>query len=249
MKLANIYPVSNQELYKDESYVMLLAHLLKYYNRASFRKDAYIIMDNGMYENSQVSTDVSDIIEKAEEYSIRVNEFIIPDVLNKKEETIHLFEKNIPAIKNYIGKYNFMFVAQAASLKELRESISYINGYKEELPNITVGIAKLIPVERNSKEFIDILKECKYPIHVLGIKDNFNEVKPLENIVRGVDSSQLAYMAKNEKCVPVDCLHYSRKEAENSHFTSNIDLENDFLSSKKIREFRDIIMPQLCFER
>lgn len=249
MKLANIYPVSNQELYKEETYVMLLAHLLKYYNRANFREDAYVIMDNGMYENSRVSTNVKDIIEEAEKFSIRVNEFIIPDVLNDKDETIHLFGQNIPAIKEYTGKYNFMFVAQASSLEELSESIKYINGFKEELPNITVGIAKLIPVERNTKEFITILKECKYPIHILGIKDNFNEVKPLETIVRGVDSSQLAYITKNEPQVPEDSLHYSRKAAMESHFAANIDLENDLLSSRKLRKFRDIVMPQLGFER
>lgn len=252
MKLANIYPVSNQDLYKEESYVMLLAHLLKYYNPANIKKDAYVILDNGLYEEAQISRDVQHIIDKAEAAKIPVNEFIVPDVLNDVEENIKLFERNISTIKKYVGKYNFMFVAQAKTEEELQRAVSYINQYKEELPNLTVGFSKLTPMQRDSDRAIQILKTCVYPIHILGIKLDFAEVDKLKEIARGVDTSQLAYIVKNEKNVPEDVAHYTRsgrREDGRGIEGKDIDLENDLLSSKKTKEFRDIIMPQLGFER
>lgn len=58
MKLANIYPIANQRNYEGESYVMILAHLVKegLYNPDVFCDKQYIIMDNGLYEGAQVST-------------------------------------------------------------------------------------------------------------------------------------------------------------------------------------------------
>ena len=58
MQIANIYPVANQQLYKDEKYVMILAHLVKkgFYKPENFSEDQYIIMDNGLFEGEQVST-------------------------------------------------------------------------------------------------------------------------------------------------------------------------------------------------
>ena len=50
--LANIYPVANKGLYKDEKYVMLLAHLLKYYKPEDFAEDSFLLLDNGLYEES-----------------------------------------------------------------------------------------------------------------------------------------------------------------------------------------------------
>ena len=51
MKIANIWPVYNQEMYAEEEYVMILAHLLKkgLYKPNCFSASSYIIMDNGLF--------------------------------------------------------------------------------------------------------------------------------------------------------------------------------------------------------
>ena len=252
MKLANIYPVANADMYKDESYVMLLAHLLKYYKPEYFNESSYKIMDNGLYEELQVSTDVQAIIDKVEAAGLQVNEFIVPDVLNDVEANIKMFESNIPTIKKYIGKYNFMFVAQSITPEELKVAIDYINQYKDELPNLAVGFSKLTPMERDSDEAIEVLKTCVYPIHVLGIKLDFAEVMKLDGIVRGVDSSQLAYIVKNEAEVPADPAHYTRSgRREDGRGVEGVDvgLDTVVLDTDKLRAFRDAIMHQLGFER
>ena len=250
MKLANIYPVANQELYKDESYVMILAHLLKYYKPENFNPDSYIICDNGLYEEAQVSTDLEPIIQMVKASGIPVNEIIIPDVLNDVHANIALFETNLEVVKNH-PELNFMFVAQANTPAELKIAIDYINQYVDTVPNLTVGFSKLSPMQRDSDEAIAVLKTCRYPIHVLGIKLSFDEVFKLKGIVRGVDSSHLAYIVKNESVVPVDPATYTRdgRRADGRGTAKDIELETDVLDSDKLRAFRDAIMPQLGFER
>ena len=79
MRLCNIFPIKNQRFYKDEKYVMILAHLLNLYSPQYFHKDQFVILDNGLYENAQVSTDLRDLIKIAQESSIHINEIVIPD--------------------------------------------------------------------------------------------------------------------------------------------------------------------------
>lgn len=250
MKLANIYPVANQELYKDESYVMILAHLLKYYKPENFNPNAYVIMDNGLYEEAQVSTDLEPIVQMAKNSGINVNEIIVPDVLNECEANIKLFETNLHVIKAH-PEMNFMFVLQSTTPAELKRAVDYINQYKDTVPNLTVGFSKLSPLDRMSDEVIDILKTCVYPIHVLGIMLSFAENEKLKTFVRGNDSSHLAYIVKNEDSVPADPLHYVRygRRADGRGTERDIELETDVLDSNKLRAFRDAIMPQLGYER
>lgn len=251
MKLANIYPVANQELYKDESYVMILAHLLKYYKPENFNPNAYVIMDNGLYEEAQVSTDLEPIVQMAKKSGINVNEIIVPDVLNECEANIKLFETNLPVIKAH-PEMNFMFVAQATTIAELKRAIDYINSYKDTVPNLAVGFSKLSPLDRLSDEVIAVLKTCVYPIHVLGVMLSFAENEKLKTFCRGNDTSHLAYMVKNEDSVPADPLHYTRsgRRADGRGVEGvDIELETDVLDSNKLRAFRDAIMPQLGYER
>ena len=79
MELANIFPIKNQSFYKDESYVMLLAHLIDKYDPQYFSENQYIILDNGLYEGAQVSTKLKDIIKIAEKSNLPISEIIIPD--------------------------------------------------------------------------------------------------------------------------------------------------------------------------
>lgn len=241
MKLANIYPVKNQQFYQGEEYVMILAHLVKkgLYNARNFNEHQYIIMDNGLYEEEQVSTGLEDVIMLAEKSGIPVNEIIVPDVLNEVSANIELFKKNEEVVRKYGSKYRFMFVAQAKNYEELSRAIDFINSYNDL--NLAVGISKLAPFNRSSSQAREIYKKCKYPIHLLGLKESFEELVGLEDLVRGCDSSQLAYIVKNEPSMPQDMLHYVRKgrRADGRGIEGvDIDLEHDELSNSRILSYR-----------
>lgn len=246
--VANIYPVANQDVYKDEKYIMLLAHLLKYYKKENLSEDSYRVIDNGLYEESQISTDVQYIIDKVEASEIDVDEFIVPDVLNEVDANIEMFKANLPTIRKYVGKYNFMFVAQSTTIEELKKAINFINSFHGELPNISVGFSKLSPLDRMDDEVIEIWKTCKYPIHVLGICTTWREVDKLKTFCRGNDTSQLVYMVKNETAIPEDPVDYTRSgRREDGRGVEGVDieLETDVLDSSRIREFREAVMPAL----
>lgn len=247
MKIANIYPVKNQELYKEETYVMILAHLMKkgLYKRENFSDKQYIICDNGLYEESQVSTNLQSLIDLIESSNIPVNEIIVPDVVNDLKATIKLFEENLETIKKYQSKYTFMFVAQSTTYEELKEAIEYINGFDL---NLSIGISKLTPLDRASKEAITIYKTALHPIHLLGLKTSFSELVGLENIVRGCDSSQLAYFVKNsfsdQPTIDVDFLKYERsgrREDGRGIEGIDVDLEHDHLNSAELRVTRALL--------
>ena len=200
MKIANIYPVANQLLYKDEEYVMILAHIVKErkYSAENFNYEwQYVIMDNGLFENAQLSTSLQDCIDLAQTSGIRINEIIIPDAINDAAKTIELFLENLDTVMHYGDQYKFMFVAQARDERELEQMIDFINGYGL---NLSVGISKLCTFDRASDEAIRIYKKCKYPIHILGIKKTFAELDALAEVrqIRGCDTSQLAFMDKNK---------------------------------------------------
>lgn len=249
MKVANIYPVANQEFYKDEDYVMVLAHLLKYYKKESFNPNAYMICDNGLYEEAQVSTNLQSVIDmiEASEIGSLVNEIIIPDTANDIKDTIRLFEQSIPTIEKYRDKYTFMFVSQATTYDELRYGINYINQYVDLIPNLSIGFSKLSPLDRASEEAVEIIRTAKYPVHCLGLKLSFGELKEIAPYIRGCDSSQLAYIIKNEDVVPEDVVNYTRsgRREDGRGTEKDIELELDVLDTEKTRLFRDEAMEQL----
>lgn len=245
--IANIYSVANQSSYIDEKYVMILSHLIKEYKEESFNPSAYRLLDNSLYEEMQVTDDLGYFISLANNSPIVINELIVPDVVNDLDATIASFEKNLHYIKDYIGKYNFMFVAQATTIDDLRRGINYINQYVNELPNLSIGISKLTPLDRTSDQVIEIVKTAKYPVHYLGIKTTFDEITKLRGIIRGSDSSQLYYIAKNEEEIPADPLHYERdgRAADGRGTEKDIVLETDYIDPAKLKKFRDAIMPKI----
>lgn len=224
MRIANIYPVANQLLYQDEQYVMILAHLVKAgkYHPENFNSyNQYVIMDNGLFEQAQVSTNLLECIKLAKESKINVDEIIIPDAINDSARTVELFLKNLKTIRAYKHDYKFMFVAQSRDERELEYMIDFINRYSL---NLSVGISKLCPFDRASDEAIRIYKKCRYPIHILGIKKTFAELDALARIeqIRGCDTSQLAFMDKNAWSVTVlDNVHDYVRDGE------DIDLAKD----------------------
>lgn len=197
MKLAHIFPIASQELYQQEDYVMILAHLVKagLYKSENFSESQYIILDNGLFEKAQVSTKLEDIIKLAESSEIPVKEIIIPDAVNDVSRTQELFLENLETVKAYGDKYKFMYVAQASTYEELEQQIDFINKYDDL--NLSVGYSKLSPLDRGSYQSVKILAKCNFPIHLLGLKSSFKEVIPLCHVIRGCDSSQTSFIAKN----------------------------------------------------
>ena len=226
---------------------MLLSFLAGEYKPENINPDAYVIMDNSLYEEQQNGMDQQYYIDLAESNNIRVDEFIIPDVLNDIEATIKSFEANIDTIKKYVDKYNFMFVAQATTLEEQKRGIEYINQYADEIPNLSVGISKLSVLDRMDDELIEILNTCKYSIHFLGVKLSFAELEKASKIIRGCDTQQVAYMSKNESEVPADCLHYTRygRREDGRGTERDVLLESDVLDVEKTAHFRDEAMKQM----
>ena len=253
MQIANIYPIVNQEMYRDEKYVMILAHLLKkgLYDPKNFSQDQYIIMDNGLFEGEQVSTDLEDLVQLAENSGIPIKEIIVPDAVNDCEKTRELFRRNFKTIVKYSKKYTFMFVAQALTYSELRQNILYINQYAMAELNLSVGISKLTPLDRADPQACSAYKHCKFPIHILGIKSSFEELNQLARIeqIRGCDTSQLAYIAKNEGRVPLLLWEYSR-EARKTYFAErgeerhigDIQLETDCCDPELLQELKETLI-------
>ena len=198
MRIANIFPIANQRLYKNEKYTMILAHLVQkgLYIREFFNsKSQYTIMDNGLFEKAQVSTNVLKCIEIAENSGIYVDEIIIPDSINDAKVTMELFMQNMNGIIQHNRKYRFMYVAQATTYEELAQQIQFISRYVGM--SLSVGISKLTPLDRADPRAIEIYKRCPFPIHFLGIKSTLNEILPVRHIIRGCDTSQIPFMAKN----------------------------------------------------
>lgn len=243
MKIAHIFPIANQDLYEEESYVMILAHLVKkgLYDPKVFKESQYIIMDNGLYENEQVSTGLMDCIRIAEGSGIPVKEIIIPDAVNDLEETQRLFLENLPVVEQYQDKYTFMYVAQATTYKELAKEIEFINFYPF---NLSVGISKLTPLDRGAPEALKIYAQCKHPIHFLGIKKSFKEILPACGLIRGCDTSQIAFAAKNGSISSI----LSSKLGDPVAYTrlgEDIDLEHDKCDGTDMRALRVLLNSQL----
>lgn len=229
MQMANIFSIENQKHYEHEKIVMILAHLLKAgkYESKYFDKNKYVILDNGLYEHSQVSINLQDIVDIAESQPIRVNEIIVPDVFQKYQDNISLFESNIPVIRKYANKYRFMFVVQASNYDEFYRALGYINNV-HDLKNITIGIPKLSVVARDSPTAAAAYSHCVYPIHFLGIKNSFAELLPVAKYIRSCDSSQLMYIAAHvENIDDIDVINYSRTGA-------NVDLDKIKVSDETI---------------
>ena len=227
-KIANIFPIANQKYYKDEQYVMILAHLLKdgLYKPRYFNKEGqFVILDNGMYEKSQVSNKLETYIELAEKCGININEIVIPDEMFNCQATIQLFLDNLEVIKKWQHKYSFMFVAQSRNYDEFVKILEFINSYKDL--NITIGIPKKCVIARDSAMAIEQYKKCVHPIHLLGVKSSFSEIIPPYKYIRSCDTSQLSFIAKNipsDDLNEIDVVNYVRDGED-------IDLKNDKINN------------------
>lgn len=239
MKIANIYPVKAQAMYRGEECVMILAHLVKkglYTPDVFTNKNQFIIMDNGLFEGEQVDTDVNTCIELAQQSGIDVDEIIVPDAVNDMRTTKELFEQNLFTMRRYKDDFRFMVVAQAKNYQELQEIICFYNRYEGVLP-LTVGISKLAEWDRGSEEAIRIYKSCLLPIHFLGIKKSFAELFGVSDIIRSCDTSQLAFIDKNTDKIPDRILTYVREGKD-------IDLEHDDCNIPRLMCLRSLFQAE-----
>lgn len=221
-KVAHIYPIKNQELQTmNDAYVMILAHLAKkgLYKKGSFAPGQYVIMDNGAFEKQQVSTKLEDLINIVKVFDLPVNEIVVPDAINDLETTKALFLENRQTMIAH-PEYRYMFVAQATTYEELKDAFVFAEEYKN-LMNLSIGVSKLSPLERASKEAIKLYKQSSLPIHLLGLKSSFSELREAYPYIRSCDSSQLAYMVKNR--AKGNVVEYKRTSSG-----VDIDLEGDY---------------------
>lgn len=232
MNLSNIYPIKNQNFYKNEKIVMLLAHLFTQYDPQYFNNSQYIMLDNGIYEGAQVSTNLEDIIKMAEESPIPVKEFIVPDKFYDYKGNIKLFEENLPIIRKWNYKYSFMVSLHHSNFKEFCKALNYLKQYKDEGLNLVVGVPKKALFDRQSDEAIEQYKECPYPIHFLGLtdKDPINKLFKVKDLIRSCDTSQLVTLLKN-KGDKKSIMDYVRKPGD-----SIINLEDDYFNPQDIED-------------
>lgn len=223
MVIANIYPIANQQHYKDEQIGMVLAHLVKQgkYDPKNFPEEQYLIMDNGLFENAQVSTNLEDLVMLAENSGLPIKEIVIPDCMFNFYQTCELFEMNLSVIRKWQHKYAFMFVAQYETIEQLGQAIQYINRYPEL--DLVVGIPKLGKEYRSSPEMIELYKQCKFPVHFLGLRETFDELRKVKDVIRSCDTAQVCIAAKYRNPLCLDLAFYERKKSE------VIDLENDVI--------------------
>jgi hypothetical protein len=226
MIIANIYPIANQAHYKKEAVVMILAHLVKkgLYKPKSFSESSYIIMDNGLFEGEQVSTNLQDLIDLADNSGIKIDEIVIPDCMGNFEQTYKMFEESLPTIRKYQDRYRFMYVAHHKSLEELAVSFDLIGRYKE-LP-ICIGIPKYSKY-RTGSAARDIYASSYNSIHFLGLSETFGNLSSVKHLVRSCDTSQLCIAAKYHH-ENSNILNYKRAKNE------IIDLEHDVIDKSKL---------------
>ena len=229
MIISNIYPIKNQNFYKQEKIVMLLAHLFNYYNPENFDSNQWIMLDNGIYENAQVSTNLSDLIMMAEKSPIPINEFIVPDKFFDYKGNIELFEKNRSIIEKWSYKYSFMVSLHHWTFEEFCYSMNYMKQYNGKL-NLVMGIPKKARFNRQSEAAIEQYANCPYPIHFLGLTDTdpLNELLKVKDLIRSCDTSQLVTMLKNSNR-EANLLSYVRKPKD-----TPIDLEKDVFNDEDI---------------
>lgn len=238
MKIFNIFTVANQQQYRKEDFVMILAHIVEkgLYDAENLKTNIYTIMDNGVYEKARVSESLADLIALASKQEYNISEIVIPDVIGDYEATKQLYKDNYDVACLHKHNYCFMYVAQASNLDQLKDAIEMVNNEKNL--RLVLGIPKNSPFSRTSKETIEVLKTCKVPIHFLGIRENYKELLPVKDIIRSCDSIQMSYVARDYSVQDKNLIEKTRVGAP-------IDLIKDAVNDTKIDLTRVVINKEL----
>ena len=100
------------------------------------------------------------------------------------------------------------------------------------LNNITIGVPKLGVISRTSPEAIEEYKKALMPIHFLGLRETFEELAAVKDIVRSCDSAQVAIATKYNK-EPASLFNWIRSKSE------VIDRENDYIPEEQLKRMVD----------
>ena len=254
MIICNIYPIKNQYMYKSEKMSMVLAHLVKkgYYKPKNF-ENSYVIMDNGLYEKQQVSTSLDDLIHIAVKSKIKVDEIVVPDVVNNSYSTYELFIKNLATMILH-PQYTYMFVCQGENPREVATQIRMMNGLielfnrKQGLRDlklkVSLAVSKLCDFNRDHPALIDAYQKSNLPIHFLGLKTSFSELEKVKNYIRSCDSCQLTHLMYNDPNILKEelSLYVAHRDHETDH---EINLEKDKVKYELLIEGKEKLDEEL----
>ena len=152
------------------------------------------------------------------------------------EKTKQLYKDNYETMLTYKNDFQFMYVVHAKTIEQLHEAIDMVN--KEQNLKLVLGIPKHGELNRTSNRFIRELHICNVPIHFLGIRESFEELLPVKNIIRSCDSIQLSYIAR-------DCNVQQESLYEYQRVGKVIDLETDYINDAKIDKARIMLNREL----
>lgn len=213
MKFANIVPIAQLDKYgKLTEYHLVLTHLVQqseeYTKFMRGRSDAgdFLLMDNSLIELGSAMK-IIDVIEAAKKCN--AHEIVLPDVFQKREETIMAIRQSLEDINHYYGYnarhygygYRLMAVPQGENEEDWLECLFTI---LRQFPHVTtIGIPKVTNTFYTDTDigrvrlldFMDTHKiHRQYPHiqwHLLGVWSNPIELKHASRFtwVRGCDSS------------------------------------------------------------
>jgi hypothetical protein len=213
MQLATILPTKYLDLIKGDKYHMALAHLVlkdeiytEFYRQQS-KKDAYVILDNGVIEGEQQQ--LGDIIMRAR--VIGAQEIILPDVFQDADATIASSYKALKTCREKYGReFKLMAVPQGKTIEEWLECAEVMLDWDIDC----LGIPKVLTKMGGRDARLKVLAELKdtilrrqltfafrLDIHLLGCWENPLELTMITKAeqskvippIRGCDSA-IAYV-------------------------------------------------------
>ena len=181
MKLATILPTKYLWLSADEDYHMCLAHLVeKDMEYTNFFKDMaarghYVIMDNSVIENAQVS--ISELCGKARR--VGASEIILPDAFRDCKKTLEMSYEALNYVRTHCPELKVMVVPQGKNLSEWLDCFNIMLTWNVDcigIPKVASTFPEVGNIERGRvlaeiKNAIDEYNELharKTDIHLLG---------------------------------------------------------------------------------
>lgn len=198
MQVATIVPTACLDLIKDDTYHMVLAHLLysdiyrEFYKNQS-KQGRFLIMDNGVVETGE-PMDMPELMYLAGH--IGISEIILPDRIHSKLATLRLGDSAISRHSDLKSVVRIMAVPQGRTSKEWGECLAEMLTW----PVGAIGISKFVfDFLEPGQDRLDLLKNEGYPlieswkeIHLLGCPGDPREMRLIDkafpNRIRGVDS-------------------------------------------------------------
>ena len=224
MKIASITPIKNVDKSFEGDYAMMLAHLAHYYPPKKDRNpNCYTIMDNSLIELGE-AVGIEQVFKAAEK--CEADEFVLPDVFMKGEDTVKKVKESIQWLKdhNVLTKHRLMAVVQGETYDELCECFKKL----VELPEIhCIGIPKITSVLcENRAKLESIWQGCPKAVHLLGCWYSLSEIESYQNL------SQIRSM---DTCIPA-LLSQTGSDAFAMRPIETIDLIEDSIHEENYKE-------------